>query len=313
MLSVICILCAALALWLAATLFLWHRELLEIQKALEDIGAGNLNRRIVTRGPQAIRSIGYGINKIVQQSQQSAIQQKHHEQAYKQLITNLSHDIKTPLASLTGYLEAVENGLVVGQEKEEYLQTAYERAGALRSFVEKLFEWVKLDAGEQKLQIEPLDLCEISRQYVAEWIGPLESSGFSYAIEIPEETWLADLDKNAYKRIVNNLCENVLRHSHGTQFRFCLIPDARQATIRVSDNGTGISADDLPHVFDRLYQCDPSRTAPGNGLGLSITKELVVAMGGTIQVQSFPDHETTFTICFPKAKALPDSQERPFA
>lgn len=153
MLSVICILCAALALWLAATLFLWHRELLEIQKALEDIGAGNLNRRIVTRGPQAIRSIGYGINKIVQQSQQGAIQQKHHEQAYKQLITNLSHDIKTPLASLTGYLEAVENGLVVGQEKEEYLQTAYERAGALRSFVEKLFEWVKLDAGEQKLQI----------------------------------------------------------------------------------------------------------------------------------------------------------------
>lgn len=136
MLFVICILCAALALWLAATLFLWHRELLEIQKALEDIGAGNLNRRIVTRGPQAIRSIGYGINKIVQQSQQSAIQQKRHEQAYKQLITNLSHDIKTPLASLTGYLEAVENGLVVGQEKEEYLQTAYERAGALRSFVE---------------------------------------------------------------------------------------------------------------------------------------------------------------------------------
>lgn len=190
MLSVICILCGALALWLAATLFLWHRELLEIQKALEDIGAGNLNRRIVTRGPQAIRSIGYGINKIVQQSQQSAIQQKRHEQAYKQLITNLSHDIKTPLASLTGYLEAVENGLVVGQEKEEYLQTAYERAGALRSFVEKLFEWVKLDAGEQKLQIEPLDLCEISRQYVAEWIGPLESSGFSYTIEIPEETWL---------------------------------------------------------------------------------------------------------------------------
>ena len=74
MLFVICILCAALALWLAATLFLWHRELLEIQKALEDIGAGNLNRRIVTRGPQTIRSIGYGINKIVQQSQQSAIQ-----------------------------------------------------------------------------------------------------------------------------------------------------------------------------------------------------------------------------------------------
>ena len=106
MLFVICILCAALALWLAATLFLGHRELLEIQKALEDIGAGNLNRRIVTRGPQAIRSIGYGINKIVQQNQQSAIQQKRHEQAYKQLITNLSHDIKTPLASLTGYLEA---------------------------------------------------------------------------------------------------------------------------------------------------------------------------------------------------------------
>ena len=82
--------------------------------------------------------------------------------------------------------------------------------------MEKLFEWVKLDAGEQKLQIEPLDLCEISRQYVAEWIGPLESSGFTYTIEIPEETWLADLDKNAYKRIVNNLvrmCSGIARHA----------------------------------------------------------------------------------------------------
>ena len=122
MLSVICILCGALSLWLAATLFLWHRELLEIQKALEDIGAGNLNRRIVTRGPQAIRSIGYGINKIVQQSQQSAIQQKRHEQAYKQLITNLSHDIKTPLTSIINYVNLLENEKIEHEKVNNFLK-----------------------------------------------------------------------------------------------------------------------------------------------------------------------------------------------
>ena len=123
-------------------------------------------------------------------------------------------------------------------------------------------------------------------------------------IEIPEETWLADLDKNAYKRIVNNLCENVLRHSHGTQFRFCLILDARQAMIRVSDNGTGISADDLPHVFDRLYQCDPSRTTPGNGLGLSITKELVVAMGRHHSGTKFPRPRNNIHHLFSESKSV---------
>lgn len=85
-------------------------------------------------------------------------------------MTSLSHDVKTPLASLVGYLEAVESKLVVGEEKEEYIHVATDKAHHLKYFVETLFEWVKLDAGEQIFHFEPCDLNELSRNIIGDWI-----------------------------------------------------------------------------------------------------------------------------------------------
>ena len=247
------------------------------------------------------KQICYDINEIAMSSQSRLIQQKQSEQAYKRLMTSLSHDVKTPLASLVGYLEAVESKMVTGAEQEEYIRVAAEKAHHLKEFVTVLFEWVKLDAGEQIFHFELCDLNELSRNIMADWVPLLESHDLTYEIEIPETEYMTRVDSTAYTRILNNLLQNILTHSVASQVSLTVTETEQQAKIVVADNGKGISASDLPHIFERMYQCDHSRAAKGNGLGLSIAKELVSVHKGTIAAASIPGAGTTFTIMLPKA------------
>lgn len=272
-----------------------------IEEALEDIKSGNLNRRMLTKRNDMTRKICYDINEIAMNSQTQLIRQKQSEQAYKRLMTSISHDVKTPLASLVGYLEAIECKIVAGEEKDEYVHVAFEKAHYLKHFVENLFEWVKLDSGEQVFHFEVLDLNELSRNIIVDWISVLENSNFEYEFDIPETEYLMRIDVNAYSRILNNLLQNVLIHSKGSKMTFHISENDLQVQITIADNGKGISPDHLPHIFERMYQCDQSRSAKGNGLGLSIVKELVVAHKGTIAVDSTPNMGTIFTILFPKS------------
>lgn len=272
-----------------------------IKDALEDIENGNLNRRVLASKSDMTRQICYGINEIAISSQSRLIQQRKAEQAYKRLMTSLSHDVKTPLASLVGYLEAIENGLVTGQEKDEYIHVASDKAHRLKDFVTALFEWVKLDAKEQIFHFELLDINELSRNMIADWIPILENADLNYDVEIPETEYSIRVDPNAYTRIFNNLLQNIMAHSEADHVTLCIAEDTQQVKIMLTDNGKGISPDDLPHIFERLYQCDHSRSARGNGLGLSIAKELVSAHKGKIIAASTPGTGTTFTILLPKA------------
>ena len=272
-----------------------------IEEALEDIKTGNPNRRVLTRKSDMTKRICYAVNEIAVKNQSQLISQKQSEQAYKRLMTSLSHDVKTPLASLVGYLEAATTGLVAGDEKEAYLHVAVEKAYHLKNFVETLFEWVKLDAKEQIFHFEICDLNELTRNIVAEWIPTLERNHFEYDFDIPEDEYFLRIDPHSYTRILNNLLQNALIHSKGSKISFHIFENDLQVKITMTDNGKGISPDHLPHIFERMYQCDQSRSAGGNGLGLSIVKELVAAHKGTITVDSTPDRGTTFTLLLPKS------------
>ncbi|MDE7132147.1 MAG: HAMP domain-containing histidine kinase [Lachnospiraceae bacterium] len=271
-----------------------------IKDATDDIKSGNLNRRILTRENDMVKQICYDINEIAMNSQLQLIQQKQSEQAYKRLMTSLSHDVKTPLASLVGYLDAVEHKIVSGEEKEEYIRVAYEKSQNLKHFVEALFEWVKLDSKEQIFHFEHCDINELTRSIIADWVPILENNHFEYEIDIPETEYITRIDPNAYTRILNNLLQNTISHSGGNKVFLQTAEEDIQTQITISDNGKGILPADIPHIFERMYQGDQSRAAKGNGLGLSITKELVTAHKGTIIVESVPDSGAMFTVIFPK-------------
>ena len=232
--------------YLLAKLHRVRGQLSLIKDALTDIKNGNLNRRVLARESDLTKQICYDINEIAMSSQSRLIQQKQSEQAYKRLMTSLSHDVKTPLASLVGYLEAVESKMVTGAEQEEYIRVATEKAYHLKDFVTALFEWVKLDAGEQIFHFELCDLNELSRDIMADWVPMLESHNLSYEIEIPETEYMTRLDPTAYTRILNNLLQNILTHSDARQVSLTVTETEQQAKIMVTDNGKGISAADLP-------------------------------------------------------------------
>ncbi|MBD5543905.1 MAG: HAMP domain-containing histidine kinase [Lachnospiraceae bacterium] len=278
-----------------------REQLSIVEEALEDVKSGNQNRRVLARKSDMTKRICYAINEIAVKNQSQLIWQKQSEQAYKRLMTSLSHDVKTPLASLVGYLEAIENGLVTGEEKESYIHVAVEKAYHLKNFVETLFEWVKLDAKEQIFHFELCDFNELTRNIVAEWVPTLECRHFDYDFDIPEDEYSLRVDPHAYTRILNNLFQNALTHSGGNKLALQLLENEQQVKIIISDNGKGISSTDIPHIFERMYQCDRSRSSGGNGLGLSITMELVNAMGGKIKVDSKQGMGAIFTILFSKS------------
>ena len=287
--------------YLGSKLYRTKQQISVIQEAVTDIKDGNLNSKILTRENDMTRQICYDLNAITTDMQVTLISQRQSEQAYKRLMTSLSHDVKTPLTSLVGYLEAIEKNIVTGKEKDEYIEVAIGKAYSLKEFTERLFEWVKLDAREQLFHFEVCDVNELSRSIAADWIIVIENNNFDYEINIPERECLARIDINSYTRILNNLFQNVIAHSKGTKLVFDLYEDENQVTVKVSDNGIGIPSDELSHIFERMYRGDKSRMTAGAGLGLSITKELVSVHKGTIDVESTLKGSTTFTIILPKA------------
>lgn len=295
------VLALAVILYLVLRLCRVREQISFIKDALEDLKLGNLNRRVLAKENDMTKQICYDINEIAISSQAQLIHQKQSEQAYKRLITSLSHDVKTPLASLVGYLEAIESNIVAGKEKDEYLHVAYEKSQHLKHFVESLFEWVKLDSGEQAFHFENTDLNELTRNIITDWVPVLESSNFEYEFTIPEAEYMVRMDINAYTRILNNLLQNTITHSEGSKMTLQIVESRQRAKIVIADNGKGISSDNLPHIFERLYQCDHSRSAKGNGLGLAIAKELVAVHKGTITADSIPGKGTEFIISLPKA------------
>lgn len=271
-----------------------------IKDVLKDIKSGNLSRRILAQESDLTKQICYDINEIAVSTQSQLIRLKHSEQAYKRLMSSLSHDVRTPLASLVGYLEALESKMVTGAEQEEYIQVAMGKAHHLNAFVSALFEWMKLDAGEHVFHFMLCDLNELSRDIIADWVPLLERHHITYEIDIPETEYMLRIDPTAYTRILNNLLDNILTHSAASRMTLTITEMEHQAKITVNDNGKGISRSDLPHIFERMYQCDHSRSSKGNGLGLSIVKELVNAHQGNITAESGFEGGTAFTINLPK-------------
>ena len=272
-----------------------------IKEALEDIKAGNLNRRVLAKENDMTKQICYDINRIATTNQSQFIRQQQSEQAYKRLMTSLSHDVKTPLASLVGYLEAVTENLVAGEEKETYIQIATEKAHQLKEFVESLFEWVKLDAGEQVYHFEQLDLNELTRNIMADWIPTLENSHFEYDIDIPENEYFMKIDVRAYIRILNNLIQNILTHSGGNKLTLRITENESQAQLAVTDNGIGISPRDLPKVTQKGYTGTTGRKyAKSTGMGLYLCSCLSRKLGLHFSIESEEGAWTKVRIGFPR-------------
>ena len=298
-LTALCLVLAVAVLILGIRLFEIRKRLIKACAILEEVEAGNLNRRILARKSDMTAAVCYMINKIVMNSEREIDSLKRIEKTNKQLMTSLSHDVRTPLTSLIGYLDVLYSGTAGEEEQKRYLGIAWSKAYDLKDYVDILFDWFKLESKEYHFFFEDQDICELTRNGIIGWIPLFEEKSFSYKVHIPDEEYQVRIDTRSWNRILNNLVQNAVKHSGGSEIEIGIERDKNSVKHWVKDNGSGIAPEQLPHIFERLYKCDESRSGTGSGLGLAITKELVQANGGTIQADSVLYQGTIFTITLP--------------
>lgn len=149
------------------------------------------------------------------------------------------------------------------------------------------------------MEIEEVEVAELTRNILIDWIPVFEDKQIEYNIDIPEQPFRVKLDADSYMRILNNLIQNVLAHSHADKIEITMQKQNKTVRILLADNGIGIGKEDLKHIFERLYKCDKGRSEKGSGLGLSIVYQLVEKMNGTITAESTEGKGTIFTVTFP--------------
>ena len=275
------------------------KEISEISDALEDIKNGNGNRRILAETHELIAPLAYAINDIILSYEKRLSACHQTDETNRQLMTSLSHDVRTPLTTLIGYLDAAHKGIVNGKERDDYIETARRKAHDLKEYIDVLFDWFRLGSNEFSMNIAEIDLTELTRNILIDWIPIFEDTQVDFTIDIPEQPFRVQIDPDGYMRILNNLIQNVISHSHADKIEIVLSEQNRNIKILLSDNGIGIDKEDLKHIFDRLYKCDKGRSEKGSGLGLSIVHELVEKLNGTITADSTPGKGTIFTLFFP--------------
>ncbi len=286
-------------LFLAFLLLSIRTRLREMEDILAEIRQGNGNRKLLAMPGDPSASLAYQINRIVSEYEEQLAAYRRGDEASKQLMTSLSHDVRTPLTTLIGYLDAACRGGTSEEERNDYILTARRKAHDLKAYIDVLFDWFKLNSDEFPFVMNPVEITELTRDILKDWIPILEEMNLAFDISIPEAPCMVRLDADAYRRVINNLVQNAVTHSRASRIDVSLEADDRQVSITVSDNGIGISQSDLKHIFDRLYKCDTGRTEKGSGLGLSIAKQIVEKMGGVISAESVPGTKTQFSVRFP--------------
>ena len=285
---------------LTSYFLIWRvkKQIAEITDALIDVKNGNGNRRILSAANEMVAPIAYEINEIVVSYENRLSLVRQTEETNRQLMTSLSHDVRTPLTTLIGYLDAAHKGLVTGRDRDDYIETARRKAHDLKEYIDVLFDWFKLNSNEFALEIQSVEAAELTRNILIDWIPIFEDKQVDYNIDIPEQPVRVRLDTDSYMRILNNLIQNVISHSHADKIEIVLSKHGKNMKLLLADNGVGIEKEDLKHIFERLYKCDKGRSEKGSGLGLSIVHQLVEKMGGNITVESVPGKGTEFALFF---------------
>jgi len=230
---------------------------------------------------------------------------KESDSLRRELVTNVSHDLRTPLTSMQGYLEtlAVKTDLSE-KEKRGYLDRAIRQSNRLRRLIADLFELAKLDAHEVKDHPEPFSLGELALDVLQKFNLMASERGVNLVSDLDPRLPFVMADIGLIERALENLLKNAVTYTPGGgTVTLSVLPGPDQVTVTVADTGKGIREADLPHIFDRYYRIDTADddTAEGTGLGLAITKRIVELHGSTIEVQSEPDRGSVFAFELPLA------------
>ena len=260
--------------------------------------------RIAAGGRDEIGQLAETFNHMAERMLNQMEAMKQADATRRELIANISHDLRTPLASLQGYIETlqVRQAVLTPAEKEAYLQIALRHTEQLSQLVAKLFELAKLDSDQASVFPEPFVLEDLVQDVIQEFELPIRQKGVRLETPAPVEVPLVFGDIGLIERVLRNLLENALRFTEaGGTIGVAVLAGPDSCRVEVWDTGAGIEPADLPRIFDRFYRGEKSRgdAATHAGLGLAIVKRIVDLHGGTIEAASRPGMTVfSFTLAY---------------
>lgn len=279
-----------------------NQQLTEIQKKLEQIHrTQSAEKLLLFTDDKQIIGVIEQINELLVDHEKALANYAKTEIAMRKMISNISHDLKTPLTVVLGYLETLNlsNERISDEERNRLLTRVHGKTVEVIELIHTFFDLAKLESGDKHVELTRVDMSELCRKNILQFYERLTKRGFEVDIQIPEASLYARGNEDALDRMLNNLISNAIEYgADGRVLGIALRSDDTHLFVDVWDRGKGIPEQHQDRVFERMYTLEDSRNKnyEGSGLGLTITKRLAESMGGSIELHSKPFKKTIFTI-----------------
>lgn len=300
-LGIILLVTAGLGLVLFRRLTKRLRRMQGVVAAFEE---GNFDPRMEVTTDDEIGLLGRCFNRMADTLVETLEELRQSDRMRRELVANVSHDLRSPLASIQGYLETIyiKDGTLDTEERQRYVKTALKNTQRLNTLVNELFELSKLETKQIEPSIEPFPIAELVQDVVMQYQPQAQEQNVDLQAELPERHARVAADIGLVERALSNLIDNAIHYTPEENWvRVRVDNDHDEVCIEVEDSGPGIPEDDLPHIFDRFYRVDKSRGRDqgGAGLGLAIAKTILELHGRSLEVESSVGEGTTFRFRLP--------------
>jgi signal transduction histidine kinase len=274
-----------------------------MKNAAKQFARGDFEARVVVSGKDEIAELGAAFNSMAQSLE-------HLETMRNSFLANVSHDLRTPMTTISGFIDGINSGAIPPEKHSYYLNIISGEVHRLSRLVSQLLDISKLESGDRKFVPAPFDVCETARLILISFEQRIEEKRLDILFETDADSMIAYADKDSIHQVMYNLCENAIKFSREEGMLRISIKrgEKNKLVISVYNEGAGIPREDLPLVFDRFYKSDKSRGLDKNGvgLGLYIVKTIVEAQGESISVQSEPGEYCEFDFTLEESDRKPD-------
>ncbi|MFJ7647375.1 sensor histidine kinase [Lysinibacillus sp. NPDC097279] len=272
-----------------------------ISETVQHIASGQLGQTIEIKGKDELSQLAHNINYMSKELEHKFIHERQIEKEKNELITNISHDLRTPLTSIIGYLNLIKDGQYKNQEQlQEFFETLYSKSQRLKLLIDELFEFTRLSGTDVTLNLSNVDMASLLQQIVGEYIPIFEEQQLNVQISITEEDIPVLIDIEKIVRVYENLFINAIKYSQKPSDIFISFEaENNTAVLKVSNKMESPPMDDVNKMFERFFRGDKARMdAKGTGLGLSISKRIIELHHGDLRAL-YKDSWITFIVMLP--------------
>ncbi|GIP26549.1 two-component sensor histidine kinase [Paenibacillus sp. J23TS9] len=233
------------------------------------------------------------VNRLLTARQTDRILHERKEREFRRQIANITHDLRTPLTSMLGYIELLQEEHLTVEEAKEYLIVVEKRAKALRSLICSFYDLSRIEAGDYPIMLQKIDLQALLKRALADHYSEIIDSGIQVNLDLTDTNCFVIADEESVMRIYMNVLQNVLKHGQRSLLVFQGVREDALVTL-ISNETISLQEEDVPYLFERSFTGDRARTEHNSGLGLAVVKGLMEQMGGRVHVEY---HASLFTLC----------------